>query len=92
MAALDAQSSPPALLLTSQFLPATIAALLRQQQQRGNGFRSPVEPQRSPVRRPGLQQNAAAARRIKSTVAPPNLSLLDIPDDVSLCDTCTLVF
>ncbi|KAM7534923.1 hypothetical protein Aperf_G00000102778 [Anoplocephala perfoliata] len=86
MAAIDAQSTPPALLLTSQFLPATITALLRQQQvQRVNGFWSPIEAQRSPVRRSSLLQSApaAAARRIQSTVAPPNLSLLEIPDDHS---------
>ncbi|VUZ48401.1 unnamed protein product [Hymenolepis diminuta] len=84
MAALDAQSSPPALLLTAPFLPATVAALTRQQQlQRIYGSWSPMESsQRSPFRRTGsnLQQVAAAARRAKSTVAPPNLALLDIPE------------
>ncbi|VDO03829.1 unnamed protein product [Rodentolepis nana] len=84
MAALDAQSSPPALLLTAPFLPATVSALARQQQlQRIHGlFPSMDSSQRSPFRRNGsnVQQAAASVRRTKSTMAPPNIALLDIPE------------
>nr|CDS30654.1 WD repeat containing protein 59 [Hymenolepis microstoma] len=84
MAALDAQSSPPALLLTAPFLPATVSDLARQQQfHRVHSLLPSMDSsQRSPFRRnaTNVQQAAATVRRTKSTMAPPNLALLDIPE------------
>lgn len=82
MVAIDAQSSPPALLLTAP-LKAAAMALKEPQRASFTYFRSyPLEPQKSPIRRAFQQvpQPTAAvqiSRRSKSTVVLPNLALLE---------------
>ncbi|VDM32916.1 unnamed protein product [Hydatigera taeniaeformis] len=82
MAAIDAQSSPPALLLTA---PLKAAAMALRQPHRalfGPFHPYPPESQKSPIRRAFQQipRSTAAmeiARRSKSTVVVPNLALLE---------------
>ncbi|EUB61098.1 hypothetical protein EGR_04136 [Echinococcus granulosus] len=89
MAAIDAQSSPPALLLTA---PSQVAAVALKQPQRTSFtyFRPcPLEQQKSPLRRAFQQVHQSAtgiqaSRRSKSTAMLPNLALLEAHEPLTL--------
>ena len=80
MAAIDAQSTPPALLITGPRYQS--GSKMKRSLQRSSFsyfWPLPHETQRSPVRS-ALTHSAQSSRRTESAVIPPNLALLDIPE------------